>query len=122
MEPVYLGGGYVNKNSTDYVHGNRKLPKIITGIERMFGYTTPAALIIKTILFHLSSDMDYWPPTKPLTNVEVKRYFNKASSHLLLVMHLADGEGCLLFDSENIEFGRNDTVKAFKKVEQLISE
>lgn len=110
------------EDSSDYSQDNNKLPTLINGIERMFGRHTPATLITKTILFHLSVDMEYWPPTTPLTSVELKRYFNKELSHLLLVMHLADGEGWLLFDSKNREFGRNDTVKAFKRVEQLIAE
>ena len=111
----------LHENSTDWVQDNRKLPKIINGIERMFGNSLPATLIIKTILFHLSVDMDYWPPTAPLTNMEMKSYFDREITFLLMVMHLADGEGWLIFEPENREVGRNDTLRAFERVEQLIS-
>jgi hypothetical protein len=110
------------ENSSDYTQDNRKLPQILHGIERMFGHNTPAALIIKTILFHLSVDMDFWPPATPLTTKEMKTYFDRELTLPLLVMHLADGEGWLIFDPENRELGRNDTLRAFEKVERLISE
>jgi hypothetical protein len=109
------------ENSSDYTQDNRKLPQILNGIERMFGNNTPAALIIKTILFHLSVDMDFWPPATPLTTKEMKTYFDRELTLPLLVMHLADGEGWLIFDPENRELGRNDTLRAFEKVERLIS-
>jgi hypothetical protein len=109
-------------NSSDYVQDNRKLPQILDGIERMFGHNTPAALIIKTVLFHLSVNMSFWPPAAPLTNVEMKRYFDQKLISLLRVMHLADGEGWLLFDPENRKRGRMDTLEVFERVERLISE
>ncbi len=109
------------ENSSDYTQDNRKLPIIINGIQHMFGHNTPATLIMKTILFHLSVDMDYWPPTTPLTDVEVKSYFDRELVLPLMVMHLADGEGWLMFNPEKGALGRNDTIEAFKKVEQLIS-
>jgi len=114
--------GKVLENSSDYTQDNSKLPIILDGIERMFGHNTPGALIIKTILFHLSVDMNYWPPTSPLTDEEVKSYIDMELVLPLLVMHLADGDGWLMFHPEKRALGRNDTIKAFKKVEQLISE
>lgn len=112
----------IPENSSDYVQDNRKLPQILDGIERMFGHNTPAALIIKTILFHLSVDMDFWPPPAPLTNDEMKRYFDRELTSLLRIMHLGDGEGWLMFDPENREPGRMDTLEAFERVERLVSE
>jgi len=107
-------------NSSDYVQDNRKLPQILDGIQRMFGHSTPATLIIKTILFHLSVDMDFWPPPAPLTNDEMKRYIDRELTPLLRVMHLADGDGWLMFDPENRERGRMDTLGVFEMVERLI--
>ena len=49
------------ENVSDYTQDNSKLPVIVDGIERMFGQDAPATLIIKTILFHLSVDMGFWP-------------------------------------------------------------
>ena len=109
------------EGSTDFIQDNHKLPVIVEGIERMFGHNTPAALIIKTILFHLSVDMDFWPPPAPLTNEEMKQYFDGELIPLLRIMHLADGEGWLMFDPKNRERGRLDTLKIFDRVEGLIS-
>jgi hypothetical protein len=106
--------------SLDVIQDNRKLPEILDGIERMFGTHALATLIIKTILFHLSVDMKLWPPAAPLTDEEVRRYFDRDLVPLLRVMNLGDGEGWSMFH-ESRETLRNDTLEAFEKIEQLIS-
>lgn len=108
------------ENSTDIIQDNRKLPEILNGIEQMFGQNAPAALIIKTILFHLSVDMQLWPPATPLTNEEVKRYFDHDLVPMLRVMNLGDSEGWSIFH-ESREALRNDTLDAFMTIERLIS-
>lgn len=109
------------ENFPDYVQDNLKLPEILDGIERLFGYNTPAALIIKTILLHLSIDMQPWPPVTPLTDEEVKRYLDPDLVLMLRAMNLGDGEGWNMFEVSR-ESLRNDTLEAFKKVEGLISQ
>jgi hypothetical protein len=108
------------ENSTDDIQDNHKLPIILDGIERMFGQNTPATLIIKTILFHLSVNMDLWPPPNPLTNDEVKRYFNEELSTLLLLMNLGDNDGWALFNPEVRENQRADIIDKFEKIEKLL--
>lgn len=108
------------EHSSDDVQDNRKLPEILSGLERMFGYNTPATLIIKTILFHLCVDMKPWPPVTPLTDNEVTRYFDRDLFTLLKAMNLGDGEGWSLFDPSR-ESLRYATLEAFKKVERLLS-
>ena len=108
-------------NSPDDLQANHKLPIILDGIERMFGQNTPATLIIKTILFHLSVDMDIWPPPKPLTNDEIKKYFNRELSTLLLLMSLGDNDGWALFEPEVRENQRTDILNQFEKIEKLLS-
>ncbi len=103
----------------EYVQDHHKLPEILAGIEHMFGNNTPAALIIKTILFHLSIDMQSWPPAAPLTDEEVTTYLNGELVLLLKAMNLGDSEGWNLFKATR-ESLRNETLAAFKKVEQLI--
>lgn len=110
-----------HENSLDIIQDNRKLPEILNGIGNMFGHNTPAALIIKTILFHLSVDMKLWPPAAPLTDEEVTKYFDRELILILKVMNLGDGEGWSMFDVSR-ETLRNDTLEAFKKVERLISD
>ena len=109
------------ENSPDHVQDNGKLPTILDGIERMFGHKTPATLIIKTILFHLSVDMQLWPPAAPLTDEEVIKYFDSELVLMLRVMNLGDNEGWSMFDVSR-ESLRYDTLEAFKKVEGLISD
>jgi hypothetical protein len=109
------------ENSPDDVQDNHKFPIILDGIEHMFGQNTPAALIIKTILFHLSVNMDTWPPPNPLTNDEVKRYFNSELAALLLIMNLGDNDGWTFFDYEAREYQRADILDKFEKIEKLIS-
>ena len=108
------------RGSSDNVQDNRKLPEILAGIENMYGYGTPAALIIKTILFHLSVDMEPWPSITPLTQEEVARYFDADLVVLLKAMNLGDSEGWSMFESSR-ESLRNATLMAFQKVERLIS-
>jgi hypothetical protein len=109
------------EGSAELVQDNLKLPKILNGIEQMFGHNTPAALILKTILFHLSIDMEFWPPPLPLTEKEVAKYIDHKLFPFLLVMHLGDGDGWNLFDRAMREYSRKDTLQAFEKVRDIIS-
>jgi len=102
-------------HALDVIQDNRKLPQILNGIDQMFGHNTPAALIIKTILFHLSVNMQLWPPAAPLTDAEVKRYIDHDLVPMLRVMNLGDSEGWSMFH-ESRETLRNDTLEAFKKI------
>jgi len=104
----------------DFVQDHRKLPEILDGIERMFGHDTPAALIVKTILFHLSIDMQPWPPVTPLTDEEVGRYLDGELVLLMRAMNLGDSEGWNMFRQDREKL-RDATLEAFKKVERLVS-
>jgi hypothetical protein len=110
----------VPENSPDAIQDNRKLPKILDGIEQMFGHNTSGTLIIKTILFHLSVNMQLWPPAAPLTEEEIGRYFDRELVPMLRVMNLGDSEGWSMFH-EARQTLRDDTLEAFKKIERLIS-
>lgn len=106
--------------STGEVQDNRRLPEILDGIERLFGHNTPAALIIKTILFHLSVKMKEWPPANPLTDEEARHYFDQDLLPLLKVMHLADSEGWAMFDSTRERLFR-DTVEIFEELDRSLA-
>jgi hypothetical protein len=75
------------ENSADEVQDNGKLPEILMGIERMFGRHTPADLIIRTILLHLSVNMKEWPPPNPLNQEEAKSYVDRELLPILRVMN-----------------------------------
>lgn len=101
---------------------NQKLPYILIGIDNLFGQNTPASLITKTVLLHISPHVDpFYATPAPLTETEIKRYLNSSLLPLLRVMMLSDNEGWSLFDPETRARQRNDTLKAFKKFESLIS-
>lgn len=103
------------------VQDNSKIPGILDGIERMFGVNTPAALIVKTVLFHLSVDMKEWPPPAPLTSEEMQRYFDVDLLPLLKIMHLGDSDAWSRFEPESRERMHRDTNDAFEYLDRLIS-
>ena len=101
---------------------NQKLPGILIGIDNLFGKNTPAALITKTVLLHISLDVDpFYPTPAPLTDEEARRYIDLSLLPLLRVMMLVDNEGWSLFDLEKRSQRRNDAEKAFGKLDWLIS-
>jgi len=100
---------------------NQKLPGILIGIDNLFGKDTPAALITKTVLLHISLDIDpFYPTPAPLTEEESRRYINSSLLPLLRVMMLSDNEGWSLFDPETRVRQRRDTLKAFERLEAVI--
>jgi hypothetical protein len=118
----YTRSAFINiGNPPIEVPDNSKLPAIFNGIEQMFGHNTPATLIIKTILLHLSVNMEIWPPPNPLTNDDVKDYFNKDLATLLLLMNLGDNDGWTLFNPNTLEHQRIDIMNQFEKIGNIIS-
>ena len=109
------------EGASDDVQDNRKLPIILDGIERMFGRNTSTALIIKTILFHLSVNMSDWPPPNPISDEEIIRYFDIELIPLLKVMNLGDGDGWTIFEPSVGEHGRLEIIEVFEKVALLIA-
>ena len=107
--------------TTAYIQDNRKLPEIIDGIERLFGYDTPAALIVKTVLLHYSIDVvEEWPQVAPLTEVEIRQCLNIALFPLLKMMMLVDNDGWELFNPATKERYRQETLAVFEKLERII--
>jgi hypothetical protein len=101
---------------------NLKLPGILIGIDNLFGRNTPAALITKTALLHISLHIDpFYSTPSPLTDDEIKRYIDPDLFPLLRVMMHADNEGWALFDPETRTQRRNDAQTAFAKIEQIIT-
>ena len=100
---------------------NRKLPRIVAGIEQLYGENTPATLIVKTVLLHISLHVDdMYPTPTPLTKDEAKQYIDPSLFPLLRVMMLSDNEGWSLFDEESRIRQRRDTLAAFEEVKALI--
>jgi hypothetical protein len=100
---------------------NQKLPEILSGIDQLFRENTPASLITKTILLHISLDVDKnYPTPAPLTDDEIQRSINTGLLPLLKVMMLSDNEGWSMFDPETRVRQRNETLDEFTRVEGLI--
>jgi len=101
---------------------NRKLPQILRGIELLFEKNPSAALIVKTVLLHISLHVDdQYPTPAPLTMEEAKLYIGSDLFPLLRVMMLSDNEGWSMFDPETRTRQRRDTLAAFGEVGKLIS-
>ena len=101
---------------------NKKLPKILEGIDQLVGENSPASLIIKGVLLHVSIDADpNYPTPAPLTDAEIKRFLTPQSFALLKVMMLGDIEGWSLFETEMREQQYRDAYKAFERVQALLS-
>jgi hypothetical protein len=110
-----------DKTST-CVQDNRKLAEIIDGIEQLFGRNSPAALIVKTVLLHMSIDVvEDWPQAVPLSEVEIKAYVDRDLIPLLKVMLLVDNDSWALFDLPTKERYRYETLGAFRKLESLVA-
>lgn len=101
---------------------NQKLPKILAGINQMFGENTPASLIVKTVLLHISLSIDpnYHTPA-PLTDEEIKRFITLELYPVLKVMMMGDNEGWSLFDSQVRKQQYNDAVESFDRVHRIIT-
>jgi hypothetical protein len=105
-----------------YIQDNRRLPEIDNGIERLFGYNTPAALIIRTVLLHTSVDViEDWPQAAPLNETEIRDCLDFELIPLLRVMMLVDNDGWALFDLPTKARYRQETLTAFKRLESLIA-
>lgn len=100
---------------------NRKLPKILSDIDLMFGRNTPAALITKTVLLHISLTVDKnYPTPSQLTKKETKEFINPTLLPLLKVMMLSDNEGWSLFEPEIRKQQKRDALFAFEGLQELI--
>jgi hypothetical protein len=97
------------------IQDNDKLPEIISGIERMFGKNTSAALVTKGVLLHMSVNVvqDY-PQSAPLTANEINIYVDDSLRPLLKAMMLSDNEGWVLFYPEVRLKQREETLDAFE--------
>ena len=108
-------------DSPNDVQDNVKLPEILNGIERLFGQGTPASLITKTVLLHLSIDMNAWPPPNPLTDAEIQKYVSRDLMPLLKIMNLADNDGWAIFHRPAWERQRKDILEVFERISEMIA-
>lgn len=100
---------------------NSKLPPILSGIDKLFGWRTPAALVVQGVLLHMSIDnLAAWPQAAPLSDAEIKRYIGVPLFPLLRMMMLADADAWHLFEPDRRQRHRNETLEVFERVGELI--
>ena len=87
----------------------------------MFGENTPAALITKVVLLHISLNIDpLYPTPAPLSEAEIKRFITPNLFPLLKVMMLGDNEGWALFNLEDRQRKAEYAAAAFQEFEKII--
>ena len=101
---------------------NSKLPKILSDIEQLFGRDTPGTLIVKTVLLHISLNIDiHYPTPSPMTETEIQSLIDPTLFPLLKVMMFSDTEGWSLFEPEVRVQRMRDALESFERVEKLIA-
>lgn len=111
----------ITQGDGEDIQDNRQLPKIISGIGRIFGHESPAALVIKTVLFHMSINvLAQWPQTAPLSDVEIQQYIDEPLLPLLKIMNMVDNDAWGFFEAERKQREREETLAVFQRIEQLI--
>lgn len=111
----------ISESGSNLIQDNEKLPEILAGMKRMFGEGSPADLIVKGILLHMSINvLRDWSQAAPLTDAEIKKYIHNDLAPLLKVLMLADNEGWTLFDLVR-QGQRMETLEAFQGIEKIIS-
>ena len=108
-----------NSETGREVQDNQKLPQILAGIENIFGFNTPAALIIKTILFHASiTAVKEWPKGAPLTEIEIDKYFDDELLFLIKIMALADSASWSFFNLPRKESYREEVLETYRRIKR----
>jgi hypothetical protein len=103
------------------IQDNTKLPEILTGIDALYGHQSPAALIIKGVLFHMSIYTDpTYPTLAPLTEPEIKRYIDRQFFPILKAMMLVDSDAWTLYDPAERQRQKEPTLEAFDNIARLI--
>jgi len=104
------------------IQDNRQLPEIVGGIERLFGRNAPAALIVKTVLFHMSVNVLHeWPQMAPLTDGEIRQYMDANILPLLEIMMVVDNDAWAFFDAATKQRHREETLAAFARIRQKLA-
>lgn len=106
----------------DNIQDNSKLDAVIQGIDGMFGSRdSPSGLIVCGVLLHMSIDVvDEFPQSAPLTDDEIRAYISPTLFPLLRVMMFTDNAAWALFDPERQAPERQQTRRAFDRVEALL--
>jgi len=105
----------------ELVQDNSQLLAIIDGMTALFGDDTPATLVLKGVLLHMSlTVVPALPQQSPLTDSEIKRYITPDLFPLLRVMLIVDSDGWALFEPERKADEAASARETFEHVAGLI--
>jgi len=100
---------------------NRQLPKILEGLEQLFGAGSPVALIVQAVMLHQSLNVvPEWPNPGSLAEAEIPRCIRPALVPVLEGLMLADSDAWQLFEPVSKAKYRNSTLAAFAEVRRAI--
>lgn len=96
------------------IQDHRALPRILEGLDRLFGAGSPATLILQTVLLHQSlTVVPEWPNPGSLAAEEQPRWIGPALLPLLEGMMLVDSDAWQLFDPPSKAKFRDCTLAVF---------
>jgi hypothetical protein len=103
------------------IQDNQALPRILQGIDAMFGAGSPAALVVQAVLLHQSLNVvPEWPNPGSLTEGEVPHCIRPALLPLLEAMMLVDSDAWQLFDLPSKAKFRQSTLAVFAAVRRRV--
>lgn len=96
----------------DEIQDNRKLPDILRGVDTLFGVDTPAAHLVRAVLFHMSiTVIDEWEAYAPITDAEATRYISAALHPMQEALMIADSQAWNFWETA-ITSRENDAIRA----------
>lgn len=112
----------VDERTGQEVQDNNRIDLICAGVENLFRQNSPAALILKGVMFHMSINVVAdWPQPAPLDDRSVPKYVGTELLPYLKVMMLVDSEAWSLFDLDTKTKYRQETLAVFERISVLIN-
>ncbi len=111
----------IDEETGQEVQDNSRFDLICEGIEGLFGHNSPASLILKSVLFHMSIDVvTDWPQVTPLDDASLKKYVDEELFPYLQVLMLVDNDAWQMFDLADKKKNRVETLAVFERICGLI--
>lgn len=126
LEPwtrLVLGASVDAPDGKGRIQDNRELPKILRGIDDLFGAGSPAALIVQAVLLHQSLNVvPEWPNPGSLTEAEWPQCIRPALLPLLEAMMLVDSDAWQLFEPARKAQFRQGTLDVLAAVRRRVTD
>jgi hypothetical protein len=117
-----LGASVATPDAKGRLPDNRALPKILQGLDHLFGIDSPAALIVQGVLLHQSLNVvPEWPNPCSLSEAEAPLCIRPKLLPLLETMMLVDSDAWQLFDAASKAKFRASTLAVFADLRQRVA-